>query len=240
MKKKNKNFLLIGFISIILGIVIAIQFRVVQNDFFEGSNPLLRSQELNKAYQDALNEQELLYEQVNQLEAQLSAIEESASTDNVLIKNLSTQLEKYKMLGGFLDVQGQGIQITIDNPVSEVTPGSEINIIYDYEMLNMLVNELKAAGAEAIEINGERIIGITEIRTAGSAIMINTVQKYPPFTIEAIGNKETLDGAVTQIFGIVAAIRNKGYFVEVRKSDDIQILKYGNLIEFDYAKIIKE
>lgn len=236
MKKKSKNTLLIGFISIILGMVIAMQFRAVQNDFFEGSNPLVRSQELNKAYQEAVQEREALYEQIQLLESQLEEIEMSASSDNVLIKSLSDQLERYKLLGGFLDVTGEGIQIIVDNPVSETAGSSEINLVYDYELLNVLVNELNAAGAEAIAINDERIIGMSEIRAAGTAVMINTVQKYPPFTIKAIGNKETLDGAVNQIFGVVSAIRSKGYFVEVKKLDQVEIPKYANLIEFDYAK----
>lgn len=237
MKEKRKNIWFIGIISVILGVVIAMQFRAVQTEYFEGSNPLLRSQELNKAYQEAMDQRSALQTQVEALESQLYEIEQSASADNVLIKNLSEQLERYKMVGGFLDVQGPGIQIVVDNPVEQASSTSELSLVYDYELLNTTVNELKAAGAEAIEINGQRIIGITEVRAAGNAVMINTVATYPPFTIKAIGNKETLDGAVNQIFGVVSYIRTKGYFVEVKKLDLIEIVKYGPIIEFDYARI---
>jgi len=238
MKKKSKNYLLIGTISIILGIIISVQFRVVQNDYFEGSNPFARSQELNSAYKVAIDERNFLSKRVEELEAELLEIQSSASSDNVLVKNLSQELERYKLLGGFLDVQGEGIQIILDNPVNAIGT-SDINIIYEYDLLNVLVNEMNAAGAEAISINDERIISITEIRTAGNSITINSVPKFPPFIIKAIGSKETLDGAVSQIFGIVATLRNKGYFVEVKKSDQIEIMKYNGFIEFDFANIIR-
>jgi uncharacterized protein YlxW (UPF0749 family) len=239
MKRISKNYLLIGVISIILGLVISVQFRVVQNDYFEGSNPLVRSQELNKAYQEAVDERANLIAQVDELQARLTEIEESASSDNVMIKNLSEQLEKFKLLGGFLDVEGEGIQMIIDNPKTDPAL-SEVNIVYDYNLINIVVNELNAAGAEAISINNERIIGISEIRAAGNSITINMVQKIPPFTVKAIGNKETLDGAVSQIFGIVSTLRDNGYLVEVKKMDQVEIEKYSGVVDFDYASVIKD
>ena len=239
MKKKNKNYLLIGIISMILGIIISVQFRVVQGNFLEGSNPFTRLQELSNAYTTVLTERDVLLSEIDEYQTKLSEIESDASRDNILVKNISSQLEEFKLLGGFLDVQGEGIQIILDNPVNDIGKSSDVNIIYEYDLINILVNELNAAGAEAISINEERIISISEIRTAGNAVVINKVPQYPPFIIKVIGSKNTLEGAVNQRFGIVSTLREMGYFVEVKKTDQIEILKYNGIIEFNYAKTLK-
>jgi|LGVE01.1.fsa_nt_gb uncharacterized protein YlxW (UPF0749 family) len=240
MKKKSKNYLLIGIISMILGIIISVQFRVVQGNFLEGSNPFTRLQELNNAYTSVLAERDVLLSEIDEYQTKLNEIESDASRDNYLIKNLTNELEEYKLLGGFLDVNGEGIQIILDNPVNDISKSSDANIIYEYDLINILVNELNAAGAEAISINDERIISISEIRTAGNAVVINKVPQYPPFIIKAIGSKTTLEGAVNQRFGIVSTLREMGYFVEVKKDDQIEILKYNGIIEFNYAKTLKK
>ncbi|MBN2261021.1 MAG: DUF881 domain-containing protein [Clostridiales bacterium] len=240
MKVKNKNYLLIGFISIVLGLIISIQLKVVQGNYLEGSNPLTRSIELSRAYETVIGERDKLLMEINQLQTKLQEIENDASSDNAMIKGLTVDLERYKLFGGFLDVSGQGIQVILDNPVNESNTTADVNIIYEYDLINILINELNAAGAEAISINDERIISISEIRTAGSALVINKVPKYPPFIIKAIGNKDTLDGALNQIFGIASTLRNMGYFVEVKKSDNIEILKYNGIVDFNYAKILKK
>ena len=109
MKKKSKNYLLIGLISMILGVIIAVQFRTVQGDFLEGSSPFTRLQELNNAYTTVSEERDTLLEEIDEYQTKLSDIENNASSDNILIKNLADELEEYKLFGGFLDVDGEGI-----------------------------------------------------------------------------------------------------------------------------------
>ncbi|OPL07999.1 MAG: hypothetical protein AVO33_02685 [delta proteobacterium ML8_F1] len=239
MKTKNQNLLLIGTISVILGMVISLQFRTVQEDFLEGSNPLIRAQELNAAYSRLVSQRDELLTEIAALEAQLKSIEENASNESVIIRNLNEELQRYKLMGGFLDVEGPGIQMILDNPVDEDILKEDINIIYEYDLINLLVNELNAAGAEAVEINDQRIIATTEIRTAGNSVSINQLPQYPPFVIKAIGNPDTLDGAVSQIFGIVSTMRDQGYFVEIKKAEKISIKKYQGVIGFDFAQPVK-
>jgi len=71
-----------------------------------------------------------------------------------------------------------------------------------YDDLLKLVNELNAAGAEAIAINDERIIATTEIRNAGNYIVINTNRYSAPFEIKAIGNPDTLEAALKLLGGV--------------------------------------
>jgi uncharacterized protein YlxW (UPF0749 family) len=233
----KKDYLWIGLICVVLGIILAQQAKIVQRDMLDGLSPRQKSGELVSELKKVREEKNVLLEQVTALETRLQEIESSESKENVLIKSLNEDLDRYKMFAGLSDVEGTGIVITIDNPPVDMNYAYEANFVYDYHLLLSLVNELNAAGAEAISINEQRITGLSEIRTAGNAININLIPQQAPFTIKAIGSADTLDGAVNQRFGIVSQIRDKRYLIEVKKSDNVRIPKFSGVVDFRHAKV---
>lgn len=98
----------------------------------------------------------------------------------------------------------------------------------------MLVNELNAAGAEAIAINDERIISTTEIRDAGDYIVINTNRHSAPFEIKALGNPDTLEASL-MLLGGVADTLGEDLEIKIRKENSIKIPKYNGVLQFEYA-----
>lgn len=82
---------------------------------------------------------------------------------------------------------GPGIAIALDD--SGAT--SESERLRDYD-LQIIVNALWAAGAEAIDINGQRFSSSTAVRSAGSAILVNLTPLVPPYTVSAIGDPTDL------------------------------------------------
>lgn len=90
-------------------------------------------------------------------------------------------------LTGFAAVKGEGVRILVDDSED----GSDRGVVRD-EDLATLVDGLWAAGAEAISINGRRITQLSGIRTAGSAINVDTVAIRPPYTVLAIGDMSRL------------------------------------------------
>ncbi len=231
----KKDYIWIGLICLIMGIVLAQQGKIIQKDFLEGMTLREKSSKLALEFQKVQDEKKELLKQIESLEKKLYEIEIADSKESAVIQNLADDLTKYKLFAGFSDVVGTGIIVTIDNPPSDMNYSHDINFVYDYEMLLSLINELNSAGAEAIEINGQRIIGNSEIRTAGSFININMIPQKVPFTIKAIGNSDTLDGAINQRFGIISRLREKNYLVETKKSNNIQITKYSGVFNFKYA-----
>lgn len=231
-----KKTIWIGVMSILLGLVLAFQLKLVQKNYLNGLSPTQKSAEIVAELNAAKSEKENLEVQLRDLEARLREIEEAESADNALIKRLNQDVEKLRYFSGLTDVKGQGVIITLDNPPDDGNYAYERNIVNDYQLVLSLINELNAAGAEAISINEQRIIAISEIRAAGNAININKIPQSTPFVIKAIGKKDTLEGAVNQRFGIVSILRENSYFVEVKKYDDIQIPRYGGIIRFNYAK----
>jgi len=234
-KEKVRAYIWIGIFSLLLGVIISFQVKVVQNNLLDGVLPSLRSKELIIELEAVSQKKIVLEEEVARLEEELSTIKNSVSQENALIDSLSKQLDLYKKFTGMTKVMGQGINITIDNSKDEFSASSNnSNIVHEYNLILNLINELNAAGVEAISIGGERIVNTTEIRTAGDTLMVNKTPLYAPIQIKAIGNSKTLNASVNQRFGIVSIIREKGFFIEINQSENIVIEKFDKIINFEY------
>lgn len=238
--KIGKDQLMIGLICIVLGIFVAIQFKTVQKNVLQGLSPIQKSTQLVTELTKLKNERDLLQSEVETLDARLKEIEETESRGSVLIKNLNEDLNKYKALSGLVDVAGQGIEVLIDNPQRSIDSAYESNLVYDYELILSMVNELNAAGAEAISINDQRVLSTTEIRAAGENINVNKIPQNLPLVIRAIGNNVTLENAITNRMGIVSELRDRKYVVEVKRMEKVTILKYAGAVEFRYANIVQQ
>jgi uncharacterized protein YlxW (UPF0749 family) len=234
-REKLRANIWIGIGSIILGLIISFQLKVVSDKFLNGMTPTKRSAQLIQELENTKNQNEIYAEEIARLEAELADIKDSAADESVIIKNLNDKIELYKKFAGLTEVSGPGILIVVDNS-NDSMDNSNQNLVYDYNLILSLVNELNAAGAEAISINEQRIVSYSEIRTAGNYLKVNSIPLSPPFNIKAIGNPDTLHGSINQRFGIVSIIRDNGYFIENTRKSDIQITKYDGVIEFNYLE----
>lgn len=234
-KKNRKDLVWIGAICVVLGVLMSLQFKTVQKNFLQGQSPTQKSTQMINELTKLKNEKEVLSTQLEDLESKLKEIENTESRGNVVIRNLNEEMNKYKAFAGLMDVYGQGLEITIDNPPKEMTAKYENNIAYDYDIILNLINELNASGAEAISINDQRILSSTEIRTAGESINVNKIPQSAPFTIRAIGNADTLEGALMGRFGIANVIQEKNYQLDIKKMEKVTIPKYKGIIDFRYA-----
>ncbi len=98
-----------------------------------------------------------------------------------------TELADLGAVVGAAPTQGPGVRVTMDDAPSGTAEGT----ILDTD-LQLLVNGLWEAGAEAVAINGQRLSTLTAIRTAGSAITVNFRPLTPPYAVTAIGDPGAL------------------------------------------------
>lgn len=219
-------------VCMILGLMLAAQFKNVQN--VGGDVSLQRAQELTtqiqKLNQDITGQQNLIQE----LEGRLAEYESAAQDAGKLSDTMYRDLERARNLAGLTELEGAGVIVTV-NLISFQDWG-ETGIIRNvyHEDLLMLVNELNAAGAEALAINDERIVSTTEIRDAGDYIVINTNRYSVPFEIKALGNPDTLEASL-MLLGGVADTLGEELEIKIRRENSIRIPKYTGLLQFDYA-----
>ena len=158
-----------------------------------------------------------------------------------VMQSVSNSLAEAKHMSGFSDVQGEGIVISMDDGVREIYAWEEASdiIVHDLDIL-LIINDLIGAGAEAISINGQRLINSTEISCSGHSIRINNQFFAQPFIIKAVGEASTLEASMTIPGSYGDLLKEYGLIFTVEKKDDIMISAYSEEINIKYMGIVKE
>lgn len=179
--------------------------------------------------------------QINDLRSQVD--EQSRNLANVYQSETQTQDD---MANGVLPVEGEGITLTLANPIAadESTSGAssseQIRVVTDAD-LQQWVSLLWQSGAEAISINGYRLGVQTSIRTAGQTILIGVNSIESPYVIEAIGDRDALASAVSPDSqpALYESYAESGIHPQVSESNSIR-LEAAVTGDLSYAKRSEE
>jgi uncharacterized protein YlxW (UPF0749 family) len=217
----------IALVCAVLGFMLVLQFRTTQS--IRASIPYQRLEDLSQRLLQTEKERDDLLNEVHTLR-QASGVAAS-----------SQENEKIKMGAGVIALSGPGVVVTIDDSKRAAKPGENPNLylIHDDDVLKV-INELRAAGAEAISINGQRLIATSEIRCAGPTLSVNNTRSAPPIEIKSIGDAATMENALKMRGGIVETLQFWGIQISIKTSEDVKIPAYKGTFNFDHARIDKE
>lgn len=183
---------------------------------------------------------EALYNQIIEYKDELQAFSDAAEKSGGYAKVLTQRLEQTMILAGQTTVTGPGVQIVLSDSRKLNTAGVDENnfVIHDEDLLRV-VNELRDAGAEAIAINGERLLATSEIRCAGSIVSVNNNRYAAPYTITAIGDAKELYNAMTMRQGVIDTLSIWGIQCDISKEAALTIEGYSGAVEYQYAVPVK-
>src|SRR5262249_31305150 len=100
-----------------------------------------------------------------------------------------------------------------------------------------VVNELKAAGAEAIAVNGQRVVGSTAIRCVGPVVHVNDVPAAPPYVVLAIGDQNALLGGLNLPGGGLDGLRHFDTdMVRIEKKQTLHIPAFAGITQMRFAR----
>ncbi len=155
---------------------------------------------------------------------------------------LNQELKDAQAFSGLTEVAGPGVQITLTDDthqtVSTSNPTSLNNLIHDTDIAEV-VNELKIAGAEAVAVNGQRIVSNSTIRCVGPVIQINGVPAAPPYAVQAIGSPSELYSGLNLPGGILDQIRHwDPSMAKMVIEKKLLLPAYAGSTEFHYAHIV--
>ncbi len=228
---KNKSAQIsIALVCLVLGVLLAIQFKATEN--YQTDLIPERINELTQKLNTVTEQRDALGEEVLSLRDKLIHVRE---TDKAM-KDLQDELQKMQMAAGTIPVEGPGVAVSLNDSKLNLQPGDNANysIVHDTDLL-AIINELKASGAEAIAINGERLTAMSEIRCAGTLILVNWTKIGPPFLIEAIGDPDMLQSGLLLNGGYLTTLKFLGLQASVQKSQNIKLPAYSGPMKITYA-----
>lgn len=174
-----------------------------------------------------------------ELESEISTIREkienyhSTKASQTGLEPIKKEIDQLKSQAGLTKVEGPGIVITLDDQEKARTVKDPENYLIHYSSILYIVNDLRSAGAEAISVNDDRIIATTDIRCAGSIILVNTHRLAPPYEIKAIGDQQKLEDMVRT--GEYTTLELGKFPVTLKRQNLITIPAYQGSYTFNYA-----
>jgi uncharacterized protein YlxW (UPF0749 family) len=197
------------------------------------STKLTRTEQLNDQQlqqENQLNERILAEKEQNrhlevqllELQRQVGKVEEAMAQRKSEAAEILSQLEAARMMAGVVPVEGPGVVVTLQDSQNAASSPDVTNYIVHEQDVRLVVNELRAAGAEAISINGQRLVSNSAIRCVGPTIIVNGIKSAAPFVITAIGDPNTLESALNLPGGVVQTLQDFVQ-IEVTKKDLVQI-----------------
>lgn len=205
-------------LCVLLGVGIATQVRQTgSGDSLDSARPadLL-------VLLDSLQQREAsLNQDVTELQRTLAGLKESGSDDQAAIADAQARLTALSILAGTVPATGPGVVLTVQDTRSGVSAETMIDVI----------NELRAAGAEVIEISGNSPDGRRAIRVgvdtwvtgAPGQLSVDGTRLSPPYTVLAIGDPPTLAAALNIPGGAVDSVERVGGTMVVQQSDRVDI-----------------
>lgn len=190
---------------------------------------LLRDQERGRA---------ALESQVVELRNRMATYEKASAEGRTTTAKMSRDLQEMRALAGLTALVGPGITVELGDSTRLPRGGEDPNkTILHYSDIQGVVAELWAAGAEAIALNGERIVGTTGISCVGTTILSNTKRMAPPYLITAVGESKQLVQALRQPGGAVEMLVAFGFPVKITPHELVEVPAYRGTFRFEYASV---
>lgn len=173
--------------------------------------------------------------EVGDLRARLEEYERAAAQGSRLTEAMSKELESLRIALGLKAMRGPGVVVRVEDPKTQ-PKGSANPIVVTYQDLVAVINELWAAGAEAVALNGQRLSASTGIGQVGGTVVVNLQRLNAPFVVTAIGDPATLEGALNIRGGLVESLRALGLVISIRRADAITVPAFKGTLNFEFAK----
>jgi uncharacterized protein YlxW (UPF0749 family) len=241
-------------LCVLLGVAIVTQARQTESgDSLETARPadLLVLLDTLQQREAALNTE------VADLQRTLDSLQASGSSDQAAIENAQSRLAALSILIGTVAATGPGVTITVDDVAPGVSPETMLDV----------VNELRAAGAEAMQIGepggqersdpgnepggqersdpgnepGEAVrVGVdTWVAGVPGALVVDGTTLNPPYYVLAIGDPATLAAAMNIPGGAMDSVERVGGTMTVQQADVVNVTALRQPKPRQYAQPVK-
>jgi uncharacterized protein YlxW (UPF0749 family) len=219
--RPNRGQLITGLLCALVGFGLVVQVRASRDDGLSS----LRQDELVRLLDDVTRRGEQLEDQIASLRAQRNELVSGSDTERAAREAAAQRAAVQGILAGQLPAQGPGIELIVRDPGGDVLAPVLYNVL----------EELRNAGAEVIQVGRQRLTASSYIVDAPEGIEVDGVVLSPPYSWLVIGDPETITTALSIPGGALAAVRNAGGIAELSSVDRVEITAVREVDRPEYA-----
>jgi len=222
--RPGRGQLVVAVLLASLGFAAALQIRLTNTDGdFSGQ----RRQDLVALLDSLSSATDRTESRIDELEEARDKLLTSSQRRQAALEQGRSELDVLAILSGTVAATGPGITVTVTDPDGSVLAASMLNGI----------EELRDAGAEAIEVNDQvRVVASTSFTEVADQIVVDDVTLLPPYVIDAIGSPQTLSEAMVFPGGFSDAVEELGGAVSVEQLDVVRVDSLHEVEEPEYSQ----
>ncbi len=221
---RTRSQVVVGVLLALLGFAATTQIQLTSRDVnFAGA----RRDDLVELLDSLSAASDRAQTQIDELQRTRGDLLTSSQRRAAAIEEGRDRLDILGILAGTLPAVGPGVTVTITDPSGAVSAASILNG----------VEELRDAGAEAIEINDRvRVVGTTAFTEPTGVIVVDGRQLRPPYVLDVIGSSHTLSEAVIFRGGLSEQIASLGGAVTVTEADSVRVESLHPVVPPEYSQ----
>jgi uncharacterized protein YlxW (UPF0749 family) len=212
---------LTGVLCALLGFAIAVQVR--QTD--QSSLSVMRESELVSLLDQTTRQADELQDQVTELERTHTELQSGSTGREAALEAATRSAAAQGILSGRLPAEGPGVVVTVQDPDGEVKALTLLN----------LLEELRNAGAEAVQLNDQRLTASSYVLGTDDGVVVDGAVVAPPYRGVAIGDADTIATALAIPGGAVAKVQIDGGTASVATEDRVEITATRAVPEPEHA-----
>jgi uncharacterized protein YlxW (UPF0749 family) len=207
--RRGRNRLALGLVLLLLGFLVVVQLRSQAAD--SGLNAL-SVQELGELVGNLTTRNNQLREEIGTLQQQRDSVAAAVNRGGTSATQIRTDLTRILAWSGALGVSGSGVRVVVDGQL----PGDAVEL---------LLNELRNAGAEAISVGTVRVVPGVVVSGPARSLVVSGVPLAEPIHLLAVGQPETLAGSLTRVGGPIAQLagRYPDVTITVTSADRVEV-----------------
>lgn len=198
--------------------------------------------DLTSVVRDRAQEAEKRRAEATRLQREVDEL--TGRADDADLRREARRVTRLSGPAGVTAVEGPGVRIALeDAPRSVDVPGLDPNLLVVHQQdIQAFVNALWAGGAEAITLQGQRLVSTTGIKCVGNTVVLDGVPYSPPYVIEAVGNPGRLWGALTsspEVTTYTEYAQKYGLGLDQRDVDVVKAPAYGGSVSMRHATAVE-
>jgi uncharacterized protein YlxW (UPF0749 family) len=168
-----------------------------------------------------------LRDEIEALEGQLADLD-GAEGGGAILESLVDEVNHLRIINGRVEVSGEGVEVVVAHAISALD-------------LQDLINELRNAGAEAVSLNGLRIVAWSAIGSDGEHVTVDRQSVQLPYRLGAIGDAQTLEAALLRPGGLVDLFHQANQDLSIKVSRQVKLTMpvHSQPFQFDYARPVE-
>ena len=209
--RPSRAQVIVGVLLAVLGFAAITQVRTNTTD---NTYAGYREQDLVDVLSGLSGTSQRAQNEINQLEASRRRLEQSRQAQSAALEAAQKQAQELSILAGWVPVTGPGIRLT----VTEGPRPIDVNSVLD------TIEELRSAGAEAMQVNGAvRLVAQSAVEPAPGGLTIDGTLLTSPYVFDVIGDPHTLNGALGLVDGPIAQFKDADATVDLEELDSLDI-----------------